>query len=367
MRSLLLAAFAVSFCISANSQPPLTKRPDLRIMFWNTENFYDTQRDSSIDDRDFLPDGSRCWTPKRYKTKLIQAYKTIVALGGWEPPDIIGLCEIENRRVLNDLLYQTPLGKFSYGIVHKDSPDKRGIDVAMLYRKDRFKVLACKWIPVKFPDHPGDKTRDIVYVKGMAIRRKSKITDMKFRRDSLIVIDTLHLFFNHWPSRSAGQMETDNKRWIAARTLKSQVDTIFLTDKSARIFISGDFNDEPCDFSVKEGLGTCNPETLFDSCRLINLSSQFQGHGQTGTHKYQAEWTVLDQILVSGELLKGNHGLHCSPSDAHIFNADFLLTEDESGLGRKPFRTYDGYRYAGGFSDHLPVYLDLWELPSSNP
>jgi predicted extracellular nuclease len=336
-------------------------------MFWNTENFYDTHRDSLIDDKEFLPDGTRFWTPKRYKTKLMHAYKTIVALGGWEPPDIIGLCEIENKRVLNDLLYQTPLGKFSYGIVHKDSPDKRGIDVAMLYRKDRFKILLSKWIPVIFPDRPDEKTRDIVYVKGMVIHEQSKSPGRFDRRDSVIIIDTLHLFFNHWPSRSAGQMETDDKRWIAAKTLKSQIESILLMDRHARIFISGDFNDEPTDYSVAKGLGACSCLTTCDTCKLYNLSTQFPGNGQMGTHKYQAEWAVLDQILVSGELLLGNHGLHCTPPDAHIFNADFLMVEDETGMGRKPFRTYDGYRYSGGFSDHLPVYLDLWLPPSSNP
>jgi Endonuclease/Exonuclease/phosphatase family len=367
MRFILFVFVAGSFCISAIPQSQLPKHPDLRIMFWNTENFYDTQRDSLIDDREFLPDGTRFWTGKRYKTKLIHTYKTIVALGGWEPPDIIGLCEIENRRVLNDIIYQTPLCKFPYLIVHKDSPDKRGIDVAMIYRKDRFRVLVCKWIPVKFKDHPGETTRDIVYVKGVTIHSQVKPPALITKKDSLMVPDTLHLFFNHWPSRLSGQMETDNKRWIAARTLKSQLDSILGINKHARIFVSGDFNDEPSDFSIKNGLCTCDPGKTPDSCNLVNLSSQFQGRGQMGTHKFKAEWAVLDQILVSRELLEGNQGLHCLPSDVHIFNADFLLVEDESGLGRKPFRTYDGYRYTGGFSDHLPVYLDLWSIPSSNP
>jgi hypothetical protein len=367
MKILILALLAGSFCCVSISQTKTTRHPDLRIMFWNTENFYDTHRDSLIDDREFLPDGSRFWTPKRYKTKLLHTYKTIIALGGWEPPDIIGLSEIENRRVLNDLLYQTPLGKYSYGIVHKDSPDKRGIDVAILYRKDKFRTLVSKWIPVVFPDHPGDKTRDIVYVKGIIFKYKKESSNVNFRKDSIIITDTLHLFFNHWPSRSAGQMETDNKRWIAARTLKSRVDSILMTDKNARIFISGDFNDEPTDYSVKDGLVACGQGTGSDSCFLQNLSAQFQVSGKMGTHKYQAEWAVLDQLIVSKGLLSGKYGLRCSASDAHIFNADFLLVEDESGMGRKPLRTYDGYRYAGGFSDHLPVYLDLWALPSLNP
>ncbi len=365
MNKLFVTLLAVIFCIKSSSQSAQVSRPALRIMFWNTENFYDTKRDSSIDDREFQPDGSRFWTGKRYKTKLLHTYKTLVALGGTEPPDIIGLCEIENRRVLNDLIYQTPLGKFSFGIIHKDSPDKRGIDVAMLYRKDKFKPLISKWIPVNFPDHPSDKTRDIIYVKGLVIRGKTNSLNANVRRDSITIIDTLHIFFNHWPSRSAGQMETDNKRMTAAKTLRSKVDSILSGEPSAKIFISGDFNDEPSDYSVKEGLIGCSNSS--DSCMLVNLSVQFQIPGKMGTHKYQAEWAVLDQIIVSGNILRRSHGLISSFADAHIFNPDFLLMEDESGMGRKPFRTYDAYRYSGGFSDHLPVYLDLWAIPSVNP
>jgi hypothetical protein len=237
----------------------------------------------------------------------------------------------------------------------------------MLYRKDKFKILTSNWFPVIFPDHLSEKTRDIVYVKGIVYRSKPRSGAMYKRNDSLIIVDTLHLFFNHWPSRSAGQLETDNKRMVAAIVLKSKVDSILKINNKARIFISGDFNDEPADYSVRDGLNSCFTGEITDSCQLNNLSAQFQGHGQQGTHKYQAEWAVLDQIIVSNGLLCGHNGLHCSPSDAHIFNADFLLIEDETGLGRKPFRTYDGYRYTGGFSDHLPVYLDLWEYPFSNP
>jgi endonuclease/exonuclease/phosphatase family metal-dependent hydrolase len=160
-------------------------------------------------------------------------------------------------------------------------------------------------------------------------------------------------------------METDNKRLIAAKTLRSKVDSILSFEPNAKIFISGDFNDEPSDYSVKEGLISCSNSS--DSCMLVNLSVQFQVAGKMGTHKYQAEWAVLDQIIVSKEILRETHGLHCTSGDAHIFNPDFLLIEDESGMGRKPFRTYDAYRYSGGFSDHLPVYLDLWLHPSANP
>jgi predicted extracellular nuclease len=366
MRIFLLALLAAGICTISDSQSIEARQPDFRIMFWNTENFYDTQRDSSIDDREFLPDGSRFWTPKRYKTKLLHTYKTIVALGGWEPPEIIGLCEIENKKVLNDLIQQTPLGKFQYGIIHKDSPDKRGIDVAMLFRKDKFKILGCNWISVIFPHNLSEKTRDIVYVKGVAIRKRPRLQELN-RNDSLIGIDTLHLFFNHWPSRLSGQMQTEYKRRTAATTLKLHVDSILSVDKNARIIICGDFNDEPTDYSVKTVLDCCIPGSTADTCKLLNLSARFMGHGQMGTHKYQSEWAVLDQLIVSSGLYSGKFGLKCSLLDAHIFTADFLLVEDETGLGRKPFRTYDGYRYAGGFSDHLPVYLDLWTVPFSNP
>lgn len=317
-----------------------------RMMFWNTENFFDTRNDSLVNDEEFQPGGERYWTPKRYRIKLQHTFKVIAAVGGWEPPALIGLCEVENRKVLNDLYYGTPLCKFPYGIVHKESPDKRGIDVALLYRKDRLRLVSARWFRVLFEESPGETTRDLLYAKLVPVN------------DSLIG-DTLHVFINHWPSRSGGQSESDHKRLTVARLLRSKTDSLMHCSPQAKVVITGDFNDEPSDYSVSVGLGACPVQKKSDTCRLVNLSSAFMDDARTGTHKFDGNWSVLDQFIVSGPLLKAENGFACAQADVHIFSAPFILVNDENGLGKRPFRTYDGYRYAGGFSDHLPVFLDL--------
>jgi predicted extracellular nuclease len=185
--------------------------------------------------------------------------------------------------------------------------------------------------------------------------------------DTLSLSDTIHIFLNHWPSRSAGQMASENRRMWVAQTLRLQIDSLLMKYPTAKIVIAGDFNDEPHDISLTRGLGACAETSSNDTCHLVNLSAQYQGAGKRGTHKYQGEWSVLDQLIISNTLLHSMHGLHCNSADAHIFDEDFLLVDDENGLGKRPFRTYDGYRYAGGFSDHLAIYLDLWIRPSSGP
>jgi hypothetical protein len=315
---------------------------NFRLMFYNTENLFDPFDDSlSAGDDEYLPSGDRHWTWNRYQAKLFNIYKVIVSIGGWEPPSLIGLCEVENRRVVNDLLYNTPLVKFPYAVLHRESPDKRGIDVALLYRKDVFRSISCTFLPVKFPDRPDETTRDILYSKG------------------LLQGDTLHLFVNHWPSRSGGQNETDNKRLTVSNILRQLTDSILQANPSARIVIMGDFNDGPMDASIREGLGAVPVEEV-PFTGLVDLSSQFAGKTSGGSHKFQGEWTVLDQFIVSSGILTESTGLHCKKEDVHIFSAPFLLERDEQYLGVRPKRTYNGFLYAGGFSDHLPVYIDLY-------
>ncbi len=340
---ILLSGFLIFGCHIYAQQD----RAFYRMMFWNTENFFDTRNDSLVNDEEFLPGGERYWTPKRYQLKLQHTFKVIAAVGGWEPPAVIGLCEVENRKVLNDLYYGTPLCKFPYGIVHKESPDKRGIDVAMLYRKDRLRLIRARWFRVDFEESPGETTRDLLYA-------------MLVPANDTLMLDTLHVFVNHWPSRSGGQSESDHKRLTVARLLRSKIDSLMQGSPQAKVVITGDFNDEPSDYSVSGGLGACSVKKKSDTCRLVNLSSVFMDDARTGTHKFDGNWSVLDQFIVSGAMLKDESGFACTPADAHIFSAPFILVNDENGLGKRPFRTYDGYRYAGGFSDHLPVFLDLY-------
>jgi predicted extracellular nuclease len=326
-----------------HSKQELVERNSFRFMFYNVENLFDTEDDPEKNDQEFLPDQGKYWTPKRYKTKLNQIYQVITAVGGWELPEIVGLSEIENRKVLEDLVNQTPLFRANYKIIHYESPDSRGIDVALLYREDRFTPDHSRPIPVTFPKNMGRSTRDILYVRGRTVNN-----------------DTLHVFINHWPSRWGGQMETEEKRMFCANIVRRVTDSIMKAQPGANIIVSGDLNDYPTDRSLTETLKT---KTNFDNIRhksLYNLSYYLQEEKGLGTHKYNGHWGILDQIIVSGGLLDITTSLHTSIDNVHIFNEDFLLENDEKYTGQQVYRTYVGYKYKGGFSDHLPVYIDLF-------
>jgi predicted extracellular nuclease len=349
MVTVLLISFHFIGC--NNSTPPgrasnnQAKRGELRIMFYNTENFFDIYNDSLTRDDEFLPEGSRHWNNKRFTDKLNKLCKVIIAVGGWEPPEIIGLCEVENTSVLYKLIYETPLSKYDYGIVHRDSPDSRGIDVALLYRKDKLVLLDKIFFNICFPGDSLKKTRDILYFKGKVFNK-----------------DTLHIFINHWPSRYGGQIETEPYRIYASRLLKNKVDSVFNINKRSKIIITGDFNDEPENKSLAEYLSAVNrtdlsSDTITDN-KLYNLSYTLSGNAKLGSYKYRSEWDIFDQFIVSGTLLNSRN-VSTSKDDIHIFDAPFLMKKDDRYSGYRPFRTYWGYKYEGGFSDHLPVYLDL--------
>jgi predicted extracellular nuclease len=313
-------------------------------MFYNTENFFDTIDDPKTNDNEYLPEGSYHWTPKRYLQKLQNTYKVITSLGEWSPPEIIAFCEIENRQVLTDLLSKTPLARYKYDLVHFDSPDPRGIDVALLYRSDKLKLAQKKYIPVIFPEkYKEHKTRNILLAK--------------------FLINGSHPFYvfvNHWPSRRSGEKESDNFRFWTAKILKMQTDSIFANDINARIIIVGDFNDEPNDESIKTHLAVSLTCEDAKSGNLYNLSADFLKNQKTGTLKFQGQWLTFDQIIVSGALLNSSKGLSTSPMHAKVFDAPFILQTDNRNLGYIPFRTYSGRKYTGGYSDHLPVYIDLF-------
>jgi len=238
------------------------------------------------------------------------------------------------------LVYETPLKKFDYKVVHFESPDRRGIDVAMLYRKESFQVDTAFPIPINFPFDANSKTRDILYVKGTF--------------DNL---DTIHLFVNHWPSRYGGYMKTKPKREYVASVLKMATDSILKINNQANIVIMGDLNDGPIEESLVEFLQAKTDTNEIKSKQLVNLLAL---NADAGTLKYQGQWDLFDQVIVSGTMLDSGTGYKVKGSEAHIFKQDFLLEDDEKYLGQKPFRTYSGFKYIGGYSDHLPVYLDVF-------
>ncbi|NOU61337.1 endonuclease [Marinifilum caeruleilacunae] len=321
----------------------VSKRGDLRLMFYNLENCFDCFDDSLKLDNEFLPTGERHWTWDKYQRKLNRISKVIMAAGGWEFPDLIGLCEIENRFVLDGIFAHGRLNKIGYKMLHKESPDRRGIDVALLYQPEIFQPLHTHFIPLIYPNEKESTTREILYVKA-----------------KLHSSDTLHVFVNHWPSRWGGQLKSEHKRLAAARLLRQKVDSIYQESPKAKLLIMGDFNDYPENESIKSVLNATAVSGKIKKQQLYNLADGFVRKGSIGSHKYQGKWGMLDQFIVSGNLLDKSAVLYCKPDGMSVFAPDYLLEKDETYFGVKPFRTFVGYRYHGGFSDHLPVILDFW-------
>jgi endonuclease/exonuclease/phosphatase family metal-dependent hydrolase len=314
--------------------------PKYRVMFYNVENLFDTLDDEDKNDEEFLPKGERFWNDRKLNLKLNRIFQVIMALGEGNPPVLVGLCEVENLNVLEMLIRRTPLERMGYKIIHKESPDRRGIDVALLYRQNAFVPISYQAIAVTDTENESFKTRDILHVTGQ------------------LGHDTLHVFVNHWPSKYGGLVETEALRALAASTLRHVADSILVRDVSSKLLVMGDLNDSPTDESLLKHLKAKTDFDTIEASALYNLSYNLAKAGK-GSNKYQGKWELIDQIIVSGTLLETER-LHVMPSGAAIFEADFLLEKDKTHLGQKPFRTYVGFKYNNGFSDHLPVYIDLY-------
>ncbi len=349
MRTGMIGLLLFLSSVSGKGQPSLPsgfkdhprKERGVRAVFYNLENLFDTRPDSTTGYNAYTPSGDNHWDRYRFRKKLHGIAKTLLSIGGWEPPSLIGVCEVENRQVLRALMESAPLEHADLKAVHEDSPDHRGTDVALLYRPDKFSPVHTEAVPVKLPFDESRGTRDILYVKGL-----------------LPGEDTLHLFINHWPSRWGGQLATEKKRLFAASILRSRVDSLLGHNSEARLLIIGDFNDTPENKSIHLLLhGT-------DSTREKGTTLHHLLEGVPagkGTHKYQGHWSVLDHIIVSPALhTESRKWKHCG---GKIFRGEWLLSPDLTHTGKKPFRTYTGPQYKGGFSDHLPVYTDLMLTP----
>lgn len=290
----------------------------LRIVSYNVENLFHPKHDSICldsttfiekDDYEWTPDGERRWSYTRYYRKVENIARVLTNIGEWDGVDIVGLQEVENALCVKRLCYTLRPGEYDF--VHYESPDPRGIDVALIYKKSRVDTLSSKAISIQHSDF---RTRDILYVKALVDKK-----------------DTLHLFVCHLPSQRGGAAESEWKRKIAREVLQGAIDSVYLAFRDPKIVVMGDFNSEP-----KEDLrGVKN--------RMKEL---------TGTHKYQGRWTCLDQFYTSPSL--------DSLSRAEIYNAAWIQEPDEKYLGLRPKRTYNGFRYQkDGFSDHLPIVLKL--------
>ncbi|GEM67524.1 endonuclease [Sphingobacterium mizutaii NBRC 14946 = DSM 11724] len=309
------------------------------IAFYNVENLFDTERDSSIQDEEFTPDGGMNWTPDKYWKKLEKIASVLSSIGrkyGKSGPAIIGLSEIENRRVLNDLIMQNEIAGNQYEIVHYESPDRRGIDVAMLYNPKLFRLIDAQVLPYKLASKPSYVTRDVLMVKGVMAN------------------EMVHIFVNHWPSRFGSK--SSELREHAAGIVKNAVDSIYLKNPQAKIIIMGDLNDDPVDVSVKDVLGAKRRSENLKTGDLYNTMYKHyvQGIGSLG---YLAKWSLFDQIIIS-EALLGDDRSSLKFWKSEIYNPDYLITKDGRYKGY-PLRTFSGNLFQNGYSDHFPVLIYL--------
>jgi predicted extracellular nuclease len=313
----------------------------ISVVFYNVENLFDTINSPTHNDDEFTPKGTKKWDSKKYHEKLNHIAQVMIGINP-NLPEIIGLCEIENIHVLNDLINHTDLKKGNYVIIHQESPDKRGIDVALLYKRNEFKMLQKEFLTINFPNDDSTKTRDILYFKGLGANN-----------------DTLNIFVNHWPSRWGGEKETNHKRIEAAKTLKTKSNDILQKNKNAKIVIMGDFNDSPLNESVYQLLSAKNQWCQQNEKDFFNLAFEQHITGDIGSHYYKGEWSMLDQIIVSYPLLKSEKGFSAENQLISIFQPDWLFYEVKKTGEKIPNRTYGGNNYYGGYSDHLPVFIKL--------
>lgn len=309
----------------------------LLVMFWNVENYFDTYDNPSTTDEEFTPTGDNRWGRARFEKKRDDIAKTILLAADHygDLPALIGLAEVENAFVLQELLEETPLARTQYKYLHKDSPDSRGIDVALLYREELFTPLETKYIGFSFP------TRDVLYTKGVVNG-----------------LDTLHVMVNHWPSKRGNEESSGRKREYVSLKVSHVVDSILQRNPAANIVLMGDFNDTPASSPLKN-LG-----------QLTNLAKW--ADGAEGSYKYRESWSMIDQFLVSENLIKEESSIKekneafrpqwiYTHRNMEIFAPEALFAEDATYMGVKPKRTYSGPRYLGGISDHLPVVFKLYK------
>jgi len=310
------------------------------IAFYNLENLFDTIDQPDVRDGDFLPDGDYKWDTEKYFNKLDNMSKVIAQIGNEFPidgPAIVGVCEVENKSVLDDLVAHKNIADRNYQIVHYDSPDRRGIDVALLYKPDVFKVYNSKSVELKMEDDPDFISRDQLVVSG------------------LFGTDTMHVIVNHWPSRSGGEKRSRPKRNAAAKLSRQIVDSLYTLNPNAKVIVMGDLNDDPTNHSLVKHLKAKGNKNKIKKQELFNPMFQMHKKG-IGSLAYRDSWNLFDQIVISEPLLNDQESWHFYT--AKVFNKKFLVQKDGRYKGY-PLRTTAGGVYRGGFSDHFPTYIFL--------
>ena len=315
------------------------------VAFYNLENLFDYENDPITFDDDRTPEGKDHWTPEIYAMKLKNMAKVLVEIGQdltGTSPTIIGVCEVENRRVLEDLLNQDSFKNLPYDIIHYDSPDRRGIDVALLYKKNLFTPTYHK-VQTLYLYDSGDKTKRI------------------YTRDALVVSgqledEPIHILVNHWPSRSGGEARSRDKRIKAAQLNRSIIDSLFSENPYAKIITMGDFNDDPTNESITTHLKAKKNKQPNALKTLYNPMYKMHKNG-LGSLAWRDSWNLFDQIILSTEWLKKDFSSYRF-YQAGIYNKPYLANPTGQYKGY-PFRSFTNSSFTNGYSDHFPVYVYL--------
>lgn len=324
----------------------LFAQPAFRVMSYNVENLFDCRHDTLKEDTEFLPESERKWTPYRYWRKLNTLAKVIAAAGEERIPDVIGLCEVENDSVLFDLTRRSSLRALGYRYVMTDSPDVRGIDVALLYQPGHFRLVSSREILVPSAGNGFRPTRNLLYVKGLVMSG-----------------DTLHVVMCHFPSRLGRNKVSGKHRMLVARTLRSLVDSVASSVTHPNILVMGDFN-AGCKDEAMRVLGvrqSGEAETGEEESKVFREPSGTEcGKSPVkASYRYQGIWEDIDHIFVNGPLFNASNCFHTRDGLRSVFALPFMYELEEKYGGCRPFRTYQGPIYKGGVSDHFPVLLDF--------
>ena len=335
--------FLLIFCVLKSVAQDKKTYQIKTLAFYNLENFFDTTNDSLIFDDERTPKGDYLWTKERYNKKIENLAQVISEIGlkvTKTSPDIIGLCEAENLDVLEDLINHQKLRSKGYGIIHYNSPDDRGIDVALLYKKNSYNPTSFKSHRLLLFDEDGkrDYTRDQLVVGGYMNNEE------------------IYFIVNHWPSRRGGEEKSRPLRIKAAQLNKRIIDSLRYQNVTAKIITMGDFNDDPRNDSLKKVLKSKGKIKQLDSISLFNPMVKLYEKG-LGTLAYRDKWNLFDQFLFTPNLIS-EHKTGYSYWKAGIYNPNYLKNTSGKYKGY-PFRTYAGTTYLGGFSDHFPVYMYL--------
>lgn len=338
--------FVLAFILSAFTFLSYGQKQQYKVAavgFYNLENLFDTKNDTLIWDEEFLPEGKRAWTEEKYKEKLANMSYVISQMGTDITPQglsVLGVAEIENRSVLEDLVKQKSIADRNYQIVHYDSKDFRGIDVGLLYNPKHFELIDSEAIPINYilKDLDTLKTRDILRVNG------------------ILDGEEVTVLVNHWPSRRGGEKISGPKRNKAAATCRAVIDSLQAINPDVRVIVMGDLNDDPTNISVTNYMRSVGKITDVGPKNVFNPMYDYYRRG-IGSNAYRDGWSLFDQIMVTPSYLdKSQEGYFFLK--ATIFNKKYLIQRSGKYKGY-PFRTFSFDKYQSGYSDHFPVVLFL--------